>query len=90
MFKVRDSMAFLKDSHPEIWAYLDNLAKAPKIKPAAPAAQIAEVKSWKPPRRPRRRPPSQTRAANRLRTFPSRNPFSTPASGLTAAIPISP
>ncbi len=26
MFKVRDSMAFLKESHPEMWAYLDNLA----------------------------------------------------------------
>ena len=30
MFKVRDSMAFLKDSHPEMWAYLDSLAKAPR------------------------------------------------------------
>jgi hypothetical protein len=41
MFKVRDSMASLKDSHPEMWAYLDNLAKAPRppnSRPPAPAA----------------------------------------------------
>src|SRR5580700_2822574 len=40
MFKVRDSMAFLKDSHPEMWTYLDNLAKAPRppnIRPPARA-----------------------------------------------------
>jgi hypothetical protein len=37
MNQVRDSMAFLKDSHPEMWKYLDNLAKAPRPKKAAPA-----------------------------------------------------
>ena len=32
MLKVRDSMAFLKESHPEMWAYLDNLARVPRPK----------------------------------------------------------
>jgi hypothetical protein len=43
MFTVRDSMAFLKDSHPEMWAYLDSLAKAPKVKPAAPPTPAAKA-----------------------------------------------
>jgi hypothetical protein len=44
MFQLRDSMAFLKDSHPEMWTYLDNLAKAPRPpnRPAAPAAPLAD------------------------------------------------
>ncbi len=32
MLKLRDSMEFLKDGHPELYAYLDNLAKAPRPK----------------------------------------------------------
>jgi hypothetical protein len=39
MNEVRDSMAFLKDSHPEMWDYLNNLAKAPRVKPPMPAPQ---------------------------------------------------
>jgi hypothetical protein len=41
MLQVRDSMAFLKDSHPELWNYLDSLVRVPKPKPAlgAPASQ---------------------------------------------------
>ena len=40
MLKVRDSMAFLKDEHPEMLAYLDSLAKSPKppAPPRPPAA----------------------------------------------------
>ena len=33
MIKVRDSMAFLKDSHPEMWTYLNTLARVPVVKP---------------------------------------------------------
>ena len=36
MIEVRDSMAFLKDTHPEMWDYLNNLAKAPRVKPQPP------------------------------------------------------
>jgi hypothetical protein len=38
MESVRDSMAFLKESHPEMWDYLNNLARAPRLKSSAPAA----------------------------------------------------
>jgi hypothetical protein len=38
MLKVRDSMAFLKESHPEMWAYLDGLVRVPKPKAARAAA----------------------------------------------------
>jgi hypothetical protein len=49
MLQVRDSMAFLKDSHPEMWAYLDNLVKMPRAKPAAPAAVNADGPAAPPP-----------------------------------------
>ncbi len=58
MLKVRDSMAFLKDSHPELWAYLDNLAKAPKIKPAAPAVAEVKVVETPPAAKPAAPPPA--------------------------------
>jgi hypothetical protein len=48
MIEVRDSMAFLKDSHPEMWAYLDNLAKAPRPKPVPPPATAAGVSAVEP------------------------------------------
>ncbi len=35
MYATRDAMAFLKESHPEMWSYLDNQAKAPRVKPPA-------------------------------------------------------
>jgi hypothetical protein len=41
MFKVRDSLGFLKESQPEMWAYLDNLAKAPRAKGTPPPAAAA-------------------------------------------------
>jgi hypothetical protein len=34
MVKVRDSMAFLKESHPQAWSYLESLVNIPRIKPA--------------------------------------------------------
>ena len=34
MLKVRDSMAFLKESHPELWSYLDGLVRVPRTKAA--------------------------------------------------------
>lgn len=40
MFKVRDSLDFLKESHPEMWAYLDTLAKAPRAKGTAPPVAV--------------------------------------------------
>lgn len=41
MDKVRDSMAFLKDGHPEMWTYLNNLARAPRAKKPALTASAA-------------------------------------------------
>jgi hypothetical protein len=49
MLKVRDSMAFLKESQPQVWSYLDGLVRVPRIKaaadgtaaPAAPAVPVA-------------------------------------------------
>jgi hypothetical protein len=45
MEEVRDSMAFLKDSHREMWDFLNNAAKAPRIKPPDKATVQAEVKA---------------------------------------------
>ncbi len=50
MEEVRDSMSFLKESHPEMWDYLNTLAKVPRVKPPAPPkpaateVKVAEVK----------------------------------------------
>jgi hypothetical protein len=56
MEEVRDSMAFLKESHPEMWDYLNNLAKAPRFKPAKPAdvkvTDAAAAPAPKPPAPP--------------------------------------
>jgi hypothetical protein len=52
MFKVRDSMAFLKDSHPEMWAYLDNLARAPRPRPTAAAPTATTTGTGAPPPAP--------------------------------------
>src|SRR5215472_2188411 len=41
MEAVRDSMAYLKTDHPEMWDYLNSLAKAPRPKPAPGAAKPA-------------------------------------------------
>ncbi len=42
MLKVRDSMAFLKESQPQLWSFLDGLVRVPRIKPA-PANAAATV-----------------------------------------------
>lgn len=50
MESVRDSMAFLKESHPEMWDYLNNLAKAPRPKaPPPPASQTGGTSPPAPP-----------------------------------------
>ena len=59
MEEVRDSMAFLKDTQPAMWDYLNNLAKAPRPKPAAPTAPITatvRVQNAGAAAGPRRRP----------------------------------
>jgi hypothetical protein len=66
MEAVRDSMAYLKTDHPEMWDYLNNLAKAPRPKPApgaakpAPDASVAAVTvedAAKPAANPQRKRP---------------------------------
>src|SRR5258708_25938516 len=43
MLKIRTSMEFLKESHPEAFAYLDSLVRVPRIKgaPVVPAPATA-------------------------------------------------
>ena len=79
MNEVRDSMAFLKDTHPEMWDYLNNLAKAPRVKPPMPVPQppaagvsgsaagvvVAGGKNFElPPSVTRQRPPLPANPAN--------------------------
>ncbi len=88
MLKVRDSMAFLKESHPEMWSYLDSLVRVPRIKPApAGDAATAAAPAAAPPL-PCRRPPPQEGAGRALPIFLSRSRCSMPESGSTAAIRI--
>jgi len=54
MLGLRDSLAFLKQSHPEMWAFLENQAKVPRVKPAAGASTAATVPAT-PPAEARRR-----------------------------------
>ena len=73
MFKVRDSVSSLKQTNPQLWAYLDRLARAPKPpdrpKPAAPAASGAPVPSGA-------SKPANAAAARRFRRpGPSNDPF---------------
>ncbi len=56
MLKVRDSMVFLKDKNPEMWAYLDNLVRVPRVRIATPADGIAGAKQPVPAAVRRRRP----------------------------------
>ena len=49
MEEVRDSMAFLKESQPEMWNYLNNLAKAPQPKKAKPDPAVAAATPPPPP-----------------------------------------
>ncbi|MDQ6665549.1 MAG: DUF1549 and DUF1553 domain-containing protein, partial [Acidobacteriota bacterium] len=59
MLKLRDSMEFLKASHPELWAYLDSQARMPRIRPSAPPATATanSVAPVLPPTALRRRRP---------------------------------
>jgi len=72
MIAVRDSMAFLKDEHPEMWTYLDGLAKAPKVKPNTPpmprpaVATPAAAPAPKPPAPPPATAGVQQRGASDL------------------------
>jgi len=38
--EARDSMAFLKESHPEMWTYLNNLARIPQVKKPTPKVAV--------------------------------------------------
>ncbi|HWF10640.1 MAG TPA: PSD1 and planctomycete cytochrome C domain-containing protein, partial [Bryobacteraceae bacterium] len=66
MQSVRDSMAFLKDSHPEMWDYLNNLAKAPRVKPTTPVVAAVVVKDASaPPAKPPMPPANAPRRGGR-------------------------
>jgi hypothetical protein len=41
MLKVRDSMAFLKESQPQLWSYLESLVNVPRVKTPPPATATA-------------------------------------------------
>jgi len=43
LIEARDSMLFLKDSHPEMWNYLNNLARLPQPKRVTPPVVAAAV-----------------------------------------------
>ena len=73
MEKVRDSMAFLKESHPDMWTYLNNLARVPVVKPPMPKpAEVVKVTA--PPVPPPVRVPNAA-AARRGRGGASDLPF---------------
>jgi hypothetical protein len=63
MLKVRDSMAFLKESQPQLWSYLEGLVNVPRIK-TAPAATGAPAAA---PATAAARPPAPPPAAARGR-----------------------
>jgi hypothetical protein len=73
MEEVRDSMAFLKDSHPEMWDYLNNLARAPRFKPAPAAVAVAAAPA--PPAAPPVPPNGGGRGNRRPRNPDSDLPF---------------
>ncbi len=62
MLKLRDSLSELKDSHPEMWAYLDSQIRIPKIKPvvdpAVPVSAATAPAPVAPPAGARRRRPA--------------------------------
>jgi hypothetical protein len=76
MEEVRDSMAFLKDSHPEMWDYLNSLAKAPRFKPAAAAAVTIAPDPASKPMPPAPMPNGGGRGNRRPRNPASDLPFS--------------
>jgi hypothetical protein len=86
MIEARDSMAFLKDSHPEMWEYLNGLAKIPKV--LTPEQKAAEEKA---------RAEAEKAKAEKAKTEPAPAPMprrscircSMQAFGSMARIPIS-
>ncbi len=70
MEEVRDSMVFLKESHLEMWTYLNNLARAPQPKRPRPA--VADLDAPKPPAAP---VPALPAGARRRRASASDLPF---------------
>ena len=77
MNDLRDSMAFLKDSQPEMFAYLNSLVKEPRPKTAAPAPMPGVVNILDPTKAPAPAPPpvrAGGRGGNR-RTSGSELPF---------------
>lgn len=44
MLKLRDSMEFLKEGHPELYAYLDSLVRIPRPKPTAGDTKTAAAR----------------------------------------------
>ncbi len=69
MYKVRDSMSSLKETNPELWAYLDRLARAPRLTPSAPKPP-APAASGSAPAETAQAPSAQPKPA----AFPSRPP----------------
>jgi hypothetical protein len=49
MEEVRDSIGFLKESHPEMWTYLNNLARMPQPKKPMPDPALAKAGPPAPP-----------------------------------------
>ncbi len=70
MEEVRDSMAFLKESHPEMWTYLNNLARAPQPKKPMPDVAAVDPAKPAPPK-----PPFPAGAGRRRRQGASDLPF---------------
>ena len=74
MEKLRDSMLFLKESHPEMWTYLNGLARVPVVKPLMPKTAEVVVKPAAAPMPPPVRP-ANAAAARRGRGGASELPF---------------
>jgi uncharacterized protein DUF1549/uncharacterized protein DUF1553/cytochrome c len=69
MVEIRDSMAFLKDGHPELYAYLDGLVRVPRPKVTAAKAEGTATPAGAPV------PPPPTAAARQRRGGGSALPF---------------
>ena len=80
MTELRDSMAFLKDGHPEMYTYLANLVRVPQpprkpMPPAATPAADAKPADAKPADAPPARPANAVAAARRRQGGASDLPF---------------
>ena len=61
MLKLRDSMEFVKDKHPELWSYLNNLVRVPRPRTAPNPAPVAGAGGPPQPPMPVRRPEAPRR-----------------------------